>query len=306
MTQDYEQKYDEAVLATGRRLQPGGFAARLQQRDALDPHFTRLWLDFMHGLARRQVLDERTRLLVQVGQFTVARAGAFLEDAMTTALTAGVPAREVLEVILQCVVYGGNVAVDPALAVFERVAQEQGRVDDLRDARLPLDGRDSSRSLADEQTRWHPDDLADPRLAGLMARHGGLGISSGLLVRPREHLNVLAYIDALDPDFALLWERYVYQGLYGRGILDDRTRILCIIGNCVALGEGTQIRNHIRSAFHAGVTPREALEVILQSCLHFGMPPTMQALAIFYGVVKDENRLAEIGDPPFPQREHGR
>jgi len=32
----------------------------------------------------------------------------------------------------------------------------------------------------------------------------------------------------------------------------------------------------------------------------------MAALAILYNVVKDEGRLDEIGDPPFPQREHGR
>ena len=36
------------------------------------------------------------------------------------------------------------------------------------------------------------------------------------------------------------------------------------------------------------------------------MPGTMAALATLYNVVKDEGRLAEIGDPPFPQREHGR
>jgi alkylhydroperoxidase/carboxymuconolactone decarboxylase family protein YurZ len=176
----------------------------------------------------------------------------------------------------------------------------------LQRSQLPIDGRDSTRSVDDEKARWHPDDLADVRLERLVSRHGWLGISSGLLVRPREHLNVLAYIDALDPDFAHLWERYIYQGLYGRGVLDDKTRILCIIGNCVALSEGTQIRNHIRSSFHAGATPREVLEVIFQSCLHFGMPPTMQALAILYNLCKDEGRLEEIGDPPFPQREHGR
>jgi alkylhydroperoxidase/carboxymuconolactone decarboxylase family protein YurZ len=158
---------------------------------------------------------------------------------------------------------------------------------------LPLDGRDSLRSLEEERARWHEDDLNDPRREDLMARHGWMGVSTGMITRPREHLNVLAYLDKLDPEFATLWEQYTYQGMYGRGILDDRTRILCIIGN----------RAHIRSALHIGAAPKEILEVILQSCIHFGMPPTMQALATFYRVMDDLGRLEEIGNPAFPQRE---
>jgi alkylhydroperoxidase/carboxymuconolactone decarboxylase family protein YurZ len=209
-------------------------------------------------------------------------------------------------VILQCVVYGGNSVLDSALELFARVADELGLLDELRQSQLPRDGRDSVRSLDGERSRWHPEDRDDPRLPDLVARHGWLGVSAGLLVRPREHLNVLAYLDALDHEFALLWERYTYQGMYGRGVLDDRTRILCIIGNCVALGEGIQIRAHIRSALNGGATPREVLEVILQSCVHFGMPATMQALGTLYKVMDEEGRLDEIGNPPFPQREHGR
>lgn len=260
----------------------------------------------MTGLAQRTVLDERTRLLVLIGQFTMTRSERFLEDTIRAALAAKVAAREVLEVILQCVVYGGNIVLDPALDLFARVIEELGLQEEVQRSQLPLAGRDTTRNLAEEMARWHPDDRNDPRLADLLARHGWLGISVGLLVRPREHLNVLAYLDAIDPDFASLWERYTYQGMYGRGVLDDRTRILCIIGNCVAVGEGVQIRAHMRSALHVGATPREILEVILQSCVHFGMPATMQALATLYRVLSDEGRLDAIGNPVFPQREWSR
>ena len=307
MNEDLTRKYSQAAIEAGRRQQPASFDRRLPLRDSLDPNYTKLWLDFgPAGLSQRKVLDERTRHLVLIGQFTMTRSQGFLEDAVRAALASKVAPREVLEVILQCAVYGGQTVLDPALDLFARIAEELGLMDELRRTQLPLEGRDPTRNIEEERARWHPDDRNDPRGGRLAARHGWLGISTGVLVRPREHLNVLSYIDAMDPDFAVLWERYTYQGMYGRGVLDDRTRILCIIGNCVAIGESIQVRNHIRSALGAGASPREVLEVILQSCIHFGMPATMGALGIFYGVVKEEGRLAEIGDPPFPQREHGR
>ena len=307
MSDDLTRKYGETAIETGRRLQPASFNRRLGLRDSLDQNFTKLWLDFgMAGRAQRKVLDERTRMLVLIGQFTMTRSQGFLEDAIRSALAARIAPREVLEVILQCAVYGGNNALDPALELFGRIAEELGLMEELRRSQTPIDGRDATRSAEEERRRWHPDDQQDPRAEQLAARHGWLGISSGLLVRPREHLNVLSYIDAMDPEFAVLWERYTYQGMYGRGVLDDRTRILCIIGNCVAIGETIQVRNHMRSALGAGASPREVLEVIFQSCIHFGMPATMGALGILYGVIRDEGRLSEIGDPPFPQREHGR
>ncbi len=275
-------------------------------RHNIDPHVQQLWNDFADGLAGRTLLDQRTRRLVLIGQYAMTRNQRLLQEAMREALAARTAPQEVLEVVLQCAVYGGLNVMDPALETFAKVAEEFGVMDAVRRSALPPEGRDKSRNVEEERKRWHPDDQKDPRAEALAARHGWLGISTGLLFRPKEHLNVLSYIDALDAGFAVLCQRYTYQGLYSRGVLDDKTRILCIVGNCVAVGESIQIRNHMRSAFHVGATPREVLEVVFQSCVHFGMPNTMDALAILYNVVKDEGRLDEIGDPPFPQREHGR
>ena len=62
---ELRDKYGAAACDAGLRLQPKTFERRLSQRDSLDQHFTRLWLDFaVSGMARRTVLDARTRLLV--------------------------------------------------------------------------------------------------------------------------------------------------------------------------------------------------------------------------------------------------
>jgi len=296
---DLKKKYGADAFEAGRALQPKSFDRRIAQRDRLDQHFTRLWLDFaITGMSRRTVLDTRTRLLVQIGQFTMTRSHGPLDDAIRAALGAGVAAREVIEIIVQCVIYGGHTAVDPAIGIFEAIAEELGLIGEIEASQLPLDGTDSTRSLDEERQHWHKDDAADPRLDGLIERHGWLGLSCGLRLRPRHHLMTLAWQDALDEHWADLWERFIYQGLYTRGAVDDRTRLLCMVGNCVSVGETVQSLAHMRGSMRAGATPREVMEVIIQSSVNFGMPSALAALRAFHTIIKEEGRLDEIGNPP--------
>jgi alkylhydroperoxidase/carboxymuconolactone decarboxylase family protein YurZ len=163
---------------------------------------------------------------------------------------------------------------------------------------LPTDGNDRKRSQVEERKTWHPDDVADPRCADLVQRHGWLAVGRGLTLRPRHHLNILAWLDTMDPEFAGLWVKFCYGGMYSRGIVDDKTRLLCMIGDCLAVGEGTQAKGHMRGAMRNGASPREVMEVILQTCVNFGMPPMLHALEIFVQVMAEDGRLAEIGNPP--------
>ena len=296
---DLRAKYGPSAFDAGQQLQPKTFAHRLALRDSLDQHYTKLWMDFViTGMMQRPALDTRTRLLVLTGQFTMSKSYPMLEDNVSAALAAGVKAREVLEVILQCTVYGGHTAVDPALEIFHRIAEEHGLLDELRASQLPLDGSDSMRSYDDEAKTWLEEDKADPRFAALKEKHGWLGIGRGLTMRPKHHLNTLSWQDALDSSWAKLWVGFTYHGMYGRGIVDDKTRLLCMVGNCVAVGEGHEGRAHMKGAMRKGASPREILEVILQSCTNFGMPPMLKALKIFVKLMEEEGRSAEIGSPP--------
>jgi alkylhydroperoxidase/carboxymuconolactone decarboxylase family protein YurZ len=296
---DLKKKYGDGAFAAGHALQPATFERRLAQRDRLDQHFTKLWLDFqILGMSRRSVLDTRTRLLVQIGQFTMAKAHGTLEDAIRAALAAGVAAREVLEIILQCVIYGGQTTVDPAIEVFDRIATERGLHDELKASQLPLDGTDAKRSLDEERKQWHADDAADPRAEEMIEKHGWLAVSSGMMLRPKHHLGTLSWQDALDSEWADLWVKFIYQGLYMRRVVDDKTRILCMVGNCVAVGETVQSLAHMRGAMRAGAKPREVMEVIFQSSVNFGMPSGLAALRAFVGIMREAGRLDEIGNPP--------
>ena len=78
MATDLRAKYGDLAYDEGLRQQPRTFERRLTERDDLDQHFTKLWLDFaITGMGRRQVLDTRTRLLVLNFQKRGALQGMF-------------------------------------------------------------------------------------------------------------------------------------------------------------------------------------------------------------------------------------
>src|SRR5262249_48291366 len=161
---------------------------------------------------------------------------------------------------------------DPAIGVFHRVAEELGLQGELRASALPTEGNDAKRSYDDESKTWHPDDVADPRFKTLIEKHDWRAVSRRLTLRPRHHLNILEWLTQIDPHFAGLWVRFCYGGMYARFIIDDKTRLLCMIGDCLAVDEATQARGHMRGAMRNGARAAEVLEVIFQTAANFGMP----------------------------------
>jgi alkylhydroperoxidase/carboxymuconolactone decarboxylase family protein YurZ len=300
MSDDLRAKYGADAFDTGIRMQGKSFEQRLAQRDAIDQHFTRAWLDYqIKGLSRRPALDARTRFLVLIGQYTMAKAQPLIEDTVRAALAAKVPVREIAEIILQCQVYGGLVTVDPAIRTFHKIVEELNLLPELKKSQLPLDGTDGKRNRAEEEKTWHKDDVADPRTQPLIDKHGWLAVSSGLTMRPHHHINILSWIDIMDSDFAGLWEKFCYGDMYTRGIVDNKTRLLCMIGDCLAVGEATNSKGHMRGAMRQGASPREVMEVIFQTSANFGMPPAWHALENFIEIMAQDGRLGEIGNPPM-------
>jgi alkylhydroperoxidase/carboxymuconolactone decarboxylase family protein YurZ len=292
-------KYGAAAIERGLELEPREFLHKLELRDALDPHYTRLWLEYgFAGLSRRTGLDDRTRLLVLIGQFATRSDQPALRDAIRAALDVPVQAGEILEVVIQCQLYGGTGATDPALESVHAVFTERNVLADLQRSQLPVEGHDAERSLEREEKHWAASDKADPRLAPLLERHGWRGLSVGLRLRPGHHLNIVEYFDALDPQFTTLWLDATYRGYYDRRVLDDKTRLLCMVGDCIALREEVQGRAHMAGAMRAGATPRELLEIIFMSSFYIGQPAKVNFLRVLVELMAEQGRLGEIGNPP--------
>jgi alkylhydroperoxidase/carboxymuconolactone decarboxylase family protein YurZ len=300
---ELKAKYGAAGIERGLQLEPKEFLRKLEVRDALDPHYTRLWLEYgFAGLDSRPGLDDRTRLLVLIGQFAMRQDQAAVRDAARAALDVPVPPIEILEVVVQAQLYGGTGVTDPALESLYAVFVERGVLDEVRLTQLPVEGHDAERSLDRESKLWSETDRKDPRLEGLLARHGWRGLSVGLRLRPGHHLNIVEYFDALDPAFTTVWLDATYRGYYDRRVLDDKTRLLCMVGDCIALKEEVQGRAHMAGAMRAGASARELLEIIFMSSFYIGQPAKVNFLRVLVQLMEEQGRLGEIGDPPGPVR----
>ncbi len=289
-----KRKYGARAIDGLMRAQPEHALEHLDWCDSLDPHFTRLWLEFTYGgMTGRGILDECTRCLVVVGQFLVMDDKAQFAIHIRNALHHASP-REVLEVILQATVYLGYSKTMPAVRVFIKVIRQLGRMKEITATQLPITGPGNKRSLDAERKTWGLSDADFPRREELMRRFGWEGLSTGLRLQPSHHHKTVEQLERVDPHFLKLWLDYIYAGLYVRGILDDKTRILCVIGELMVMGEFLQAENHIRNAFTHGATPREVMEVVLQSTVYIGMPRFVRAVALVERVIKELGRMDEL------------
>lgn len=260
-----------AMLDVVARFQPG-IRKRFEQRSKLDPAFAYAYLRYAARLLGRPTLDARTRLLVMTGQFTMSRRHARLRETVVAAIAEKLDLREVLEVMLQCAIYGGESIVDEALDVFADELGKAGLLEEAGSRGLRVGERAAARNLDEERGHWHPDDAADPRADQLIERFGWHGISMALVLRPRHTIGNAEFLAGLDEGFAQAFYDFGYGDMYGRLVLDHRTRLLCMVGNTLAIGEIVQTRHHMRTAIRQGATPREVLEVLFQSVLVVGHP----------------------------------
>jgi alkylhydroperoxidase/carboxymuconolactone decarboxylase family protein YurZ len=302
--EELKKKYGATAVENAQRLNPRGFPDLLDWRDEMDQHYTKLWLDFTYGgLYTRGVLDERTRHLVVTGQFVVQDETEYLRSHVYSAIEHASP-REVLEVMLQATVYVGYPKGARAAHILRQVLFELGRLEEITETQLPLDGTSSKRSKEKERPTWRVPDEQFPEREQMMQKYGWGGISAGLRLQPTHHAQTVRRLDRIDPHFLKHWLDFIYDGMYTRGVLDDKTRVLCMVGMCTVIDEQIQNENHIRAALMLGATPREVLEVTLQSTIYAGMPRSLRAAAILERVLEEQDRTHELTETrlPLPQR----
>ncbi len=295
-----KQKYGDRAIDGLARVHPDHVAEHIEWCDALDPHFTKLWLDFTYGgMTGRGILDERKRCLILVGQFLVMEDWDQLAVHIRNALRHATP-REVLEVLLQATVYLGYPKIMRATRVFTKVVKQLGRMKEITGTQMPITGHPAKRSLAAERKTWDVSAKECPRQEELLRKFGWEGLSTGFRLQPSHHHKTVEQLERVDEHFLKLWLDYIYAGMYTRGILDDQTRILCVIGELMVMGEFIQAENHIRNALTHGATPREVMEVVLQSTIYVGMPRFVRVVALVERVLKELGRLDELTSTQLP------
>jgi 4-carboxymuconolactone decarboxylase len=141
-------------------------------------------------------------------------------------------------------------------------------------------------------------DTKESKREHLYERYNNTGLDTGVRLQGEHFLHRVEEFDELDPEWTDAWLTWIYDHLYNRNILDDKTRILVILGECCVLGAEMQIPNHIRSAMRAGATEKEVLEVILQSAIYGGIPKMVVAMKHYRALMKDLGKL-DLSDPVF-------
>ena len=245
----------------------------------LDPHFAQAWADYTGGLATRQMLSERVRLLVGIGECTMIGEADAVIKLTEQALQAQVPIAEIHEVLLQGCIYAGRPVVQRTLDAFADFVARAGLRDELVRARIPAMGRNAERSLERERAAW-PAKHHYKRVDDMLAKYDWRGISTSVMTQPRHAAALLETLDTLDPEYAALWSNFIYTEMYSRGVLDDRTRTMVMIGDCLAMGSRDQTENHMRNAIALGSTIDEVQEVVFQSLQYLGTVRSQWALPI--------------------------
>ena len=299
--EELKKKYGAGPVENGLRLNPHDFLDMMEWRDEMDPHYARLWLEWTYGgLFQRGVLSDRVRLLVLIGQCIGMNELHMLGSHIRAALGQGAKPREILEVILQINVYIGYQRVERAAKIFRDIIVELGRMDELKKTAIPLEGSRSGWTEAQDRATWRVSEQDLPRREELVKKYGWEGVGSGLRLQPTHHPATLMKLDRVDQNFTKLWEDFVYGGMYTRGILDERTRELIIVGELLVLNEQAQIQNHMKAALMQGVPPRELLEVILQSTCYIGMPSMTRNVGILEKLLEEQGRSKEITENQIP------
>jgi 4-carboxymuconolactone decarboxylase len=139
---------------------------------------------------------------------------------------------------------------------------------------------------------------AEDRKRELAERYGELPIETGSRLQGEFFLRMLEEFDQLDEGWTQGWLDWIYGYLYNRGVLDDKTRVLTVIGECCVSSALVQLPNHIRTALRVGATQEEVLGVILHSAIYGGMPKMIEAMRVYRSLMRDLDRL-DLEEPVF-------
>src|SRR4051812_47062120 len=86
----------------------------------------------------------------------------------------------------------------------------------------------------------------DKRISELKQKYGDSAVDTAMRLHGSDVPDAIDWADDLDPYYTKLWLDFTYGGLFKRGVLDDRTRTLVIVGQFVAMDELEELPIHIR------------------------------------------------------------
>src|SRR5262245_62153214 len=138
------------------------------------------------------------------------------------------------------------------------------------------------------------------RIKRLKQKYDATAIDNGIRLRPDDFLDEVEWRDRIDQHYTRSWLEFTYGGLFTRKGLDEKTRLLVSVAQFVAMGELEEIEHQVPSALAAGATPREVLEMIIQTTVYIGYIRASRGLRACVKVLEQLGRIDEITKTQLP------
>jgi 4-carboxymuconolactone decarboxylase len=203
------------------------------------------------GLWARDGLPIEDRYLCVLSGLMLKQNVPQLRRHVRGALKVGLTPRNILEVFVQCGLYGGFPTAENAMTVAHEVFEAEGIAVETEE--------DGDESLAEF------DQMGADMLVSLHGARGTQGYA-----QPGNPTTGGLYTMAI---------QYGYGWLWHRAGLSLRQRMICAVAAFTVLRLDSQLRKFGQSALNVGLTKEEVVEAVMQTAPYGGFPPALNALA---------------------------
>ena len=209
------------------------------------------------GIWARPGLALADRLICALAALGLLQRLPQLRQYVAAALDAGLAPRAILEVFVQCGLYGGFPITETAVAIAHEVFADRGV------------------AVPDEPPRTDPLETLDARGRALLQElHGERGTEG--YAAPGNAVTGALYPMAI---------QYGYGELWFRPELDRRQRMLCAVASFTVLGLESQVKKFGQSALGVGLSRQEVIEAVIQTAPYGGFPRALNALGALSDVL---------------------
>ena len=244
-------------MTTREELRNRGDAIRKKTREMGNdadtaPGYQRMVSEALYGgIWARDALPLEDRYLCVLSALMLQQNAPQLRRHVIGALEVGLSARTILEIFIQCGLYGGFPTAENAMSIAHEVFAEEGA-----DVETEQDGDETLEAFSE---------MGHEMMARLHGKRGTQGYAN-----PENETTSGLYTMAI---------QYGYGWLWHRAGLDTRQRMLCAVASFTVLRLDSQVRKFARSALNIGLSKEEVVEAIMQTAPYGGFPPALNALA---------------------------
>ncbi|SAK82507.1 carboxymuconolactone decarboxylase [Caballeronia hypogeia] len=236
-----------------------------QAQAAKTDEFSRVMRDFgieynWASIWSRPNLDYKTRGFLNIATLTALKLPNQLADHVRGALKNGATPIEIREVLLQSAAYVGVAAGAAAFGVALTVVTEAGLQNQMPSESEPTYG---------------PGELL---AYGHKVREEVFG---------SEHVRNTATDDPFTKESRQQQIAYIFGAIWGRGVLDYKTRSLLNVATMIALGRAPELELYMKSAVRHGATADEIKEVLLQASVYAGVAAGAEGFRVAKKVLAD-------------------